>query len=239
MTTAGGSLCAREGLENAGTVHQMSPVETPLGPAQRRIVDHLKRSGPSTTAALAAALDVTAQAVRPPLAELEGKGLVVAERLTTGSRGRPPLGWALAEAAFDLFPDRHSDLTVELIDAMRAVLDDQAFAGVLAERDRHQLAAIEARLPADADVTDRVEQLAAVRAEQGYMAEVRPDGDDLLLIEHHCPVCAAATACRGLCDNELALFQEAIGPAASVERTQHLLSDGDRCVYRIRTRSKP
>lgn len=214
----------------------MSTVETPLGPAQRRIVDHLKRSGPCTTADLADALEVTTQAVRPPLAELESRGLVVAEPVSTGVRGRPPLGWALADDAMALFPDRHGDLTVELIEAMRAALGDDEFAAVLAERDRKQLASIEARLPADADVAARVEGLAAVRAEQGYMAEVRADGDDLLLVEHHCPVCAAATSCRGLCDNELDLFREVIGAEATIERTQHLLSDGDRCVYRIRTR---
>lgn len=214
----------------------MSTVETPLGPAQRRIVDHLKRSGACTTADLADALDVTTQAVRPPLAELEARGLVVAEPVVTGVRGRPPLGWVLAPSAMGLFPDRHGDLTVELIDAMRSALGDDEFARVLAERDRNQLASIEARLPADADVATRVEGLASVRAEQGYMAEVKADGDDLLLIEHHCPVCAAATSCRGLCDNELDLFREVIGADATVERTEHLLSDGDRCVYRIRTR---
>ena len=93
-------------------------------------------------------------------------------------RGRPPLGWALAPAAMALFPDRHGDLTVELIEAMRTALGDDGFARVLAERDKGQLASIEARLPRDADVATRVEGLAAVRAEQGYMAEVRADGDD-------------------------------------------------------------
>ena len=211
--------------------------DPPLGPAQRRVVDHLKRSGPCTTADLAAALDVTTQAVRPPLAELESRGLVVAEPVVTGVRGRPPLGWALSPLAIELFPDRHRDLTVELIEAMRSALGDEAVAKVLAERDRNQAASIEAELPEDADVATRVAQLATARDEQGYMAEVRADGDDLLLIEHHCPVCAAATACRGLCDNELKLFRDVVGPAATVERTQHLLSDDERCVYRIRTRS--
>ena len=211
--------------------------DPPLGPAQRRVVDHLKRSGPCTTADLAAALDVTTQAVRPPLAELESRGLVVAEPVVTGVRGRPPLGWALSPLAIELFPDRHRDLTVELIEAMRSALGDEAVAKVLAERDRNQAASIEAELPEDADVATRVAQLAKARDEQGYMAEVRADGDDLLLIEHHCPVCAAATACRGLCDNELKLFRDVVGPAATVERTQHLLSDDERCVYRIRTRS--
>lgn len=210
--------------------------DSPLGPAQRRIVDHLKRVGACTTGDLADALDVTTQAVRPPLAELEAKGLVAAEPVSTGVRGRPPLGWALTPIAIDLFPDRHRDLTVELLDAMKSALGNEALEQVLLERDRMHLAAVQAEMPEGADVATRVEVLAAARSRQGYMAEVVDDGDSLLLVEHHCPVCAAAATCQGLCANELELFRTVIGLDAEVERTQHLLSGGDRCVYRIRTR---
>ena len=210
--------------------------DEPLGPAQRRIVDHLKRMGACTTGGLANALDVTTQAVRPPLAELESKGLVSAEQVSTGVRGRPPLGWALTPIAIDLFPDRHSDLTVELLDAMKTALGDDALEQVLLARDRSQLAAVEADMPDGADIATRVEVLAAARTRQGYMAEVVDEGDTMLLIEHHCPVYAAARSCQGLCANEIEFFRTVMGPGAEVERTQHLLAGGDRCVYRIRTR---
>jgi predicted ArsR family transcriptional regulator len=207
-----------------------------VGAAQRRIVDHLKRVGACTTADLADALGVTTQAVRPQLAELEQRGLVVAETIVTGTRGRPPLGWALSPLAIDLFPDRHGDLTVELLEAIRVAIGDDGIAAVLAERDRNQLAAFEATVPDHADVAARVRLLADRRTKQGYMAEVVADGDDLLLVENHCPVCAAATTCQGLCANELELFRAAIGAEADVERTHHLLSGEQRCIYRIRTR---
>ncbi|NCG38246.1 MAG: MarR family transcriptional regulator [Actinobacteria bacterium] len=210
--------------------------DSPLGPAQRRIVDHLKRVGACTTGDLADALDVTTQAVRPPLAELESKGLVAANPVSTGVRGRPPLGWALTPIAIDLFPDRHRDLTVELLDAMKSALGEDALEKVLLERDRSQLAAVEADMPDGADIATRVEVLAAARTRQGYMAEVVNEGDSMLLIEHHCPVCEAATTYQGLCANEIVLFRTVVGPGAEVERTQHLLSGGDRCVYRIRIR---
>ena len=70
-----------------------------------------------------------------------------------------------------------------------------------------------------------------------YMAEVvqeRPG--QYLLIEHHCPICDAARECTGLCRAELEVFRAALGGGADVERTTHMLSDGDRCVYRIRAR---
>lgn len=209
-----------------------------IGDAQRRIVDHLKRAGACTTAAIADALGVTTQAVRPQLVELEERGLVNAKTLVTGSRGRPPVGWALSPLAIDLFPDRHGDLTVELLRTMRRELGDDALDTVLAARDRAMLDELAPRMAAlePSDVEGRVAVLADQRTRQGYMAEVTRVGDELVLTEHHCPVCAAATECQQLCRNELELFRSAIGPGAHVDRSQHLLSGDERCVYRIRTR---
>ena len=192
----------------------------------------------SRAAPFAEALGVTTQAVRPQLVELEARGLVDAETLVTGTRGRPPVGWALTELAIELFPDRHGDLTVELLQTMRAELGSDAVDVVLAARDRSHLAELQDRmshLDAD-DVGGRVAVLADQRTRQGYMAEVSEDGADLVLTEHHCPVCAAATECQALCRNELELFRAAIGEAGEVERSEHLLSGDQRCVYRIRTR---
>lgn len=224
----------------AGGMVDQSEERATIGEAQRRIVDHLKRGGGRTTADVAAALGVTTQAVRPQLADLEQRGLVVAETLTTGSRGRPPIGWALSPLAIDLFPDRHADLTVELLAALRTAVGDDGLAAVLAVRDDEHRRRLEERRVAagvaDDDVAGRVALLAEQRTRQGYMAEVRPDGDDLLLVEHHCPVCAAATECQRLCTNELELFRTAVGPAATVERSAHLLAGDERCVYRIRVR---
>jgi predicted ArsR family transcriptional regulator len=207
-----------------------------VGEAQRRIVDHLKRADGATTSAIASAMGVTTQAVRPQLAALEAQGLVVSETRSTGTRGRPPAEWRLSPLAIELFPDRHGDLTVELLEAIRTSLGDDGLDQVLAVRDGAHLAALRAEMAAAGTVTDRVEVLAGARTRQGYMAEVIDEGDDLLLVEHHCPVCAAATACQGLCRNELALFRDALGDDVEVERTAHLLSGDERCVYRIRPR---
>jgi predicted ArsR family transcriptional regulator len=209
-----------------------------IGDAQRRIVDHLKRAGACTTATIADALSVTTQAVRPQLVELEERGLVIAETLVTGTRGRPPIGWALSPLAIELFPDRHGDLTVELLQTMRSVLGEGALEAVLSARDRDHLAELDRRMTHldPSDLLGRATVLAEQRTRQGYMAEVNRIGDELVLTEHHCPVCAAASECQSLCRNELELFRAAIGPAGEVERSEHLLSGDQRCVYRIRTR---
>ena len=53
--------------------------------------------------------------------------------------------------------------------------------------------------------------LAERRSTEGYLAEVVTDDDDLILIEHHCPICTAATSCQGLCRSELEVFRAALG----------------------------
>jgi predicted ArsR family transcriptional regulator len=65
------------------------------------------------------------------------------------------------------------------------------------------------------------------------MAEWRAEGDGFLLIENHCPICAAAAACQGFCRAELEVFQDTLGPGVAIERIDHILAGARRCAYRI------
>ncbi|HLM57183.1 MAG TPA: hypothetical protein VK422_13805 [Pyrinomonadaceae bacterium] len=49
----------------------------------------------------------------------------------------------------------------------------------------------------------------------------------------HCPICAAASACRGFCSTELDLFRSVLGDGVSVERVEHIVSGDRRCAYRV------
>ena len=54
-----------------------------------------------------------------------------------------------------------------------------------------------------------------------------------LFVESHCPICAAATVCKGFCETELDLFRAVLGPEIDVERVEHIVSGDRRCAYRI------
>lgn len=60
--------------------------------------------------------------------------------------------------------------------------------------------------------------------------ETLEDGS-LLLIENHCPICAAAATCQGFCRAEQAIFSEVL--QAEVVRVEHILSHARRCAYRV------
>jgi predicted ArsR family transcriptional regulator len=208
-----------------------------MSDAKRRIVDRLKRVESATVPELAAGFDLTDTAVRQHLETLEDNGLV--ERAPSPppvGRGRPPVRWQLTPIAAELFPDRHADLTVELIGSIRAALGEEGLERVLEARGQAQLSAYHKALPdpAVSSVPVRVRRLAEVRSAEGYLAEVRSEDDgSVVLVEHHCPVCDAASACQGLCRTELGLFQAVLGDDVTVERVQHLLSGDQRCAYRI------
>ena len=210
-----------------------------LTDAKRRILDRLKRADTLTAPEVAADFDLTDTAIRQHLEALEQAGLVERTSAPPQGRGRPPVRWRLTALANDLFPDRHADLTVDLISAIREAVGEEGLDRVVANRLERQLAAYRKTLP-DPERTSvkvRVRRLAELRSAEGYLAEALPDGADMLLVEHHCPICEAASACQGLCRSELELFQQALGDDVTVERTQHVLAGDLRCAYRIAART--
>jgi predicted ArsR family transcriptional regulator len=208
-----------------------------LSDAKRRIVERLKRLDHATAVDLADEFGLTDAAVRQHLDALEALDLVERAPMAPNGRGRPPVAWRLTPAATELFPDRHGDLTVGLIDAIRAVHGDDGLDRVIEARTAQQRAAYRAALPGRAaSVKVRVRRLAELRSAEGYLAEAMSDGDAMVLVEHHCPVCDAASVCQGLCRAELDLFRSVLGDDVEVERTQHLLSGGTRCAYRVTRR---
>jgi predicted ArsR family transcriptional regulator len=204
-----------------------------LGDTKRRIVDRLKRSE-STPGELATALGLTEAAVRQHLDALATNGLVTATTRPPAGRGRPAHVWELTELARDLFPDHHDDLTVDLLDAVRRALGEDGLTAVIDMRAETQLAAYRKAIPKRGTLRARVEALARLRTDEGYLAEVVEDDDGhLVLVEHHCPICVAAAACQNLCRSELDVFRAALGDDVVVERTQHLLAGNRRCAYKV------
>ena len=220
---------------SAATIEPTAGPESGVGEAKKRVLDALKTAGPSTAAVVAQSLGVTTMAVRQHLQVLEDQGLVEARPQAPKGRGRPSVHWALTEKAQGQFPDSHAELTVGLLEAARRAFGDEGLERLVAERSEDQLRDYRARLAGAKSLGERVERLAARRSAEGYMAEaVADDGGGFTLVEHHCPICAAARRCSGLCAAELDVFRRTLGEGVEVERTRHLLGDDDRCAYRIR-----
>jgi predicted ArsR family transcriptional regulator len=198
-----------------------------------RVLYRLKSRGPLGAGTLARALGITEVGVRQHLAKLHGDGLVAFDD-QAGEVGRPKRMWRLTAKGHARFPDTHGDLTVSLIEGIRSVFGEAGLDRLIEARQEAVVATYRRAFEPYPGLGDRVAALAKLRTIEGYMAEYEMQGDgSFLLIENHCPICAAAKTCQGFCRSELELFQAAFGADMSVTRQEHLLSEGRRCIYRI------
>jgi predicted ArsR family transcriptional regulator len=195
----------------------------------------LKTRGPQTAQKLAELLDLTSMGARRQLESAQEKGLVAFEDVAD-KVGRPSRRWHLTEAGHARFPDRHADLTLQMIQQVRTLFGEGGMDKLIAAREQESQAAYQAALAqGEQTLPGRVAALAQARDAEGYMAETEVQADgSLLLIENHCPICAAASSCQGFCRSELQVFQRVLGEGCQVERAEHLLSGARRCVYVIR-----
>jgi predicted ArsR family transcriptional regulator len=188
--------------------------------------------GPQSSAVLGRQLGISGEAARQQLLRLEDQGLVESRPIVRGV-GRPLAMWHLTAAAERRFPDAHAQLTVDLLAMIRDELGQPALNQIISARETETRASYHRRLESEATIEERVTRLAEIRSEEGYMAEVEHTADGFLLVENHCPICAAATSCQDFCRAELNVFQDVLGPGVTVERTEHIPHGARRCAYRI------
>lgn len=203
------------------------------GTSQDKILYQIKRLGPQTARELAHLLNVTTMGIRQHLAQLEQDGLVEAMPEETRGRGRPVRRWKLTGSGHRRFPDAHAQVTRDIIVSVRDLLGEAAMDKIIDRRTRETLAHYQAEMADLTGIEDRLDKLSELRNREGYMAEWTADGDSWLFIEHHCPICIAASHCQGFCRSELEVFQQLLAGTATVNREDHLLHGARRCTYRI------
>ena len=198
-----------------------------------RLLYLLKSRGPTTSPDAAAALGITAPGVQQHLSRMADAGLVTSEDRKHG-RGRPRRYWGLTERGHARFPDRHSDLTLDILRSTEALFGADGLERLIAHREIETRNAYQEELSGLSTLEDRLEGLVRIRSREGYMAELEANADGShTLVENHCPICAAARLCQGFCRAEIEVFRAVLGAGVRIEREEHLLAGARRCAYRI------
>lgn len=229
--------------------------------AQQAVLIALRRIGPASPDALAAAMGISRSAAVAHLRMLAAAGLVARDVERHGV-GRPRHLYDLTAAAQTLLPSNYASLATDLLDALQVVGDEAVVDAVFAERRRRQAALIRGRFAdrrlADAPLQERVRELAIIQDEQGYLCdcaataarslgEALPSGDpsaeDPLADGHaaaseamqmrqaNCAIYDVAARHQQACDSELQLYREVLG--ADVVREGHIASGDRMCTYHI------
>ncbi|MGO6692717.1 helix-turn-helix transcriptional regulator [Rhizobium johnstonii] len=200
-----------------------------------RILILIKTDGPQLAAAIGDALGISGEAARQQLSKMAEEGLVEPVTLAAAGRGRPRQLWHLTTSGNRQFPDGHAELTANLLGTLVEQLGPAALDTVISAREAETLKRYRQELSQAHDLAARVEALAGIRTREGYMADCWRQADgSFMLVENHCPICAAATACAGFCRSELETFRAVLG--ADIERSEHILAGARRCAYRVTPR---
>ncbi|MFS0838018.1 helix-turn-helix transcriptional regulator [Paenibacillus sp. 1P03SA] len=201
---------------------------------RRAIIDLLKQQGGMDVAALSSKFSLSGMAIRQHLNALKEEGFVTYEE-ETRPMGRPTKLWRLTQEADRFFPSGYSELSVSLIHSMKEAFGNEGLDKLLAVRNKKMQEQYLRYFNSASGLKEKLDKLAEIRTVEGYMAEVKDQGDgSFLFVEKHCPICEAAAACTGLCKNELHLFSTILGERVLVERVEYILAGGRNCVYKVR-----
>ena len=199
--------------------------------ALNKILMLLKMRGPLTALEIAHELKITKEGIRLQLLKFSEEGLIAAEHQSRGV-GRPQKTFSLTPKGNARFPDTHAELTLKLINIISAMGGNamEEVIGVYEESGKQKYH--EEMDPID-QLEQKIKKLVEIRTREGYMAEYSSNADGYLLVENHCPICAAATICQGFCSSELNTFRSVLGTEVTVNRVMHIIAGDRRCTYQI------
>ena len=197
---------------------------------QNKLLYLLKTRGALTAIEVSEQLQMTSMGARQHMQVLQDKGLIDHQFVAEG-KGRPKKKWQLTAKGESLFPDGHSGLLVNLLGHMQDQLGNSALEQIIVAREKEMLRLYQTQLDKLKTPKAKLNKLAQIRSNEGYMAEVVEENGKTMLIENHCPICAAASQCQQFCRSELSIFQQVLG--CKVERVEYILEGARRCAYQI------
>ncbi len=204
------------------------------------ILDALMHVGKSTAQELAQSLQVSPQAIRRHLKDLEDEHLIAYEIQQAGV-GRPQNVYALTEngrARLRTLPQQaqaQNEFAVELLETLAETIGPAQMEQILAKQWQRKAAEYRSKL-IQANLEEKLQQLVQLRRAEGYSAECFPleseAGQTFVLTEYNCAIANIAKTFPAVCEHELEMFAAAL-PNCQVERTHWLVEGEHRCGYLI------
>ncbi|HIK15442.1 MAG TPA: iron-sulfur cluster biosynthesis transcriptional regulator SufR [Leptolyngbyaceae cyanobacterium M33_DOE_097] len=209
------------------------------------ILNFLLKHGQTTAQELAESLEISPQAIRRHLKDLEAEGLILHEAVHTGV-GRPNYVYVLSKQGREQFPSRHDEFAVSLLDTLTETVGVEQVGSILRKQWERKALEYRDRIGLGT-LAERVAKLVDLRRQEGYMAEYYPvsaegtpidtgkanpkTGDRFILTEYNCAISHIAESYPSVCGHELEMFLVALD--CQVERTHWLVNGEHRCGYLI------
>ncbi len=211
-------------------VSDMNTLESREESTRKAILHFLKRRGEVDAKTVAKFCGVTTMAVGRHLLKLKTDGLIQT-RSERRSRGRPAAVHSLSEDGDGQFPRDYAGLAIDVLSSLVQLDGQEKVRQVFRKRRTTMQARYRSRTKGK-KFEERVQEVADVLTECGYMAEVETLGHgELLLTLCNCAIRDVAKRFPETCDEELCLIRSLAD--GKVTRVSHLLAGDRHCSYRI------
>jgi DeoR family suf operon transcriptional repressor len=206
------------------------------------ILQYLLKHAQATVQDLAEALNISLQATRRHLKDLEGERLIERQSIQP-SMGRPQHVYQLSRQGRDRFPHRYSEFAISFLDTLVETVGETRVSEVLRKQWERKAAEYRDRV-GTGSLKERVSKLVQLRQEEGFMTELhlievskakQSDQEQFVLADHNCAISEVAESYPMVCGHELEMFT-AVLPDCIVERT-HWINNGEHnCGYLIQAK---
>lgn len=212
---------------------------TSLHPSSTKedILEYLLKHGEATASKLSEHLEVSTQAIRRHLKDLETEALIEHYSMQEGM-GRPNNLYRLSHKGRERLPGQYDEFAVSLLDVLNETVGQEQMGTILKIQWQRKAQEYQQQI-GTGPVAERVEKLVELRRQEGYMAEWRrvepEDGDgttQYMIEEYNCAISQIAASFPTVCGHELEMFEVAL-PDCLVTRTHWLVEGEHRCGYLV------
>jgi DeoR family transcriptional regulator, suf operon transcriptional repressor len=197
------------------------------------ILEHLLKQGQATAQDLATILDISTQAIRRHLKDLQVEGSIVYQSVSAGT-GRPQHIYHLSPKGRDRFPNQYDRFVLSFLDTLVENLGYEQAGKMLEQHWQKKSIDYRQQLGTGA-LLERVAKLVELRRQEGYMAEYHPlEGENgkFILTEYNCAISHVAASFPAVCGHELEMFAAALEDC-QIERTHWIVDGEHQCGYLI------
>lgn len=197
-----------------------------------KIIQLLKTEGPLTASILANKLGLTTMGVRQHVQALEESEEVIFSDEKV-PRGRPTRFWSLTEKGHNRFANGYDKLSNQLLDSVIATFGEDSLEQLINHQVKEDTMNYRLAIADRYGVEEKLQTLAKLRSEAGYIATIEEIEGVFWLMQNHCPIRSVATKHVGFCKSELALFQVLLSDVATVSREEYIIDGARRCAFKV------
>ncbi|MBW4462073.1 MAG: iron-sulfur cluster biosynthesis transcriptional regulator SufR [Nodosilinea sp. WJT8-NPBG4] len=221
----------------------MTSVQQPSTSTKDDILMYLLRQGEATAHDLAEHFEVSAQAIRRHLKDLEAEALIEHRAVQEGM-GRPNHLYQISAKGRDRYPAKYDEFAISLLDTLAATMGQEQVGTMLRKQWERKALEYRDRI-GTGSLGERVARLVQIRQAEGYMSEwhevsdgdVRQTGPGYIITEYNCAISHIAESFPSVCGHELEMFQVAL-TNCTVQRTHWLVRGEHRCGYLVQGRDQ-